>query len=144
MNGLLKKIYDNDTNWTLLIQPDDTTSAQFYTVWDKKFVGQDSKEHPAVCDVHAWIGKRVTFETTPGKLKDPDGAEDGERWNATITAIELEGAEKSSDTPPVGLDAKPVETSVEPPGDHLALLTMKMLNAIGEWATAVEKMTKEA
>ena len=90
-NGTLKRVADQGGKWGVLIDTDEKGETWF-TLWDKKFAGQDSAEHKAVCDVHDWKGKRVTFEAERGKLKDKDGPDDGERWNSNITEITLESA----------------------------------------------------
>ena len=88
-NGKLIRVADQNGKWGVLIDTEEKGET-WLTIWDKKFAGQDSAEHKAVCDVHDFVGERVTFEATRGNLKDKGGDEEGERWNATITAIALE------------------------------------------------------
>ena len=156
--GTLKLVTDKEKGWGILIDTDEKGKTWF-TMWDKKFAGQESSQHEIICDVHDFIGQRVCFEATRGNLKDKAGPEEGERFNSTITAIGLEvgGPEKSVREMAEEITAEklakpplvdpPDETDQVPakePSANLPALTMKMLNAIGEWAVEIERRTREA
>ena len=148
-NGTLRRVTDKPKGWSLLIDTDDK-GIVWFSAWDKKLAGQESSQNEIVCDFHDFVGQRVRFEATRGSLKDKDGPEDGERFNATITSIALEAggpektvremaAEMSSDGQQPTQAPDEAEVPVDVGKDDLRGLTMKMLNAIGEWAQAIEK-----
>ena len=85
-HGTLTKVYDNKGHWGLVIDVDDHGEHKL-NLWDKKFAGVDSKDNPAVCDVHDWEGKRVVYTAKKGTLKDDSTTK---RWPATVEEIALE------------------------------------------------------
>ena len=143
-SGLLKKVYDNAKNWGLVIEVDEHGERKF-NLWDKKYAGEKSEGHEAICDVHNWEGMRVVFEATKGKPKK-DGTDDC--WPSTIDSIWLEGSppdksvrEMVEEIEREAPDSMP-ESAQEPAvdeSDRLDRLTMNMLNAIGEWAQAMKE-----
>jgi len=147
-NGKLLRVADQDNKWGVLIDTDEKGETWF-TIWDKKFAGQDSAEHKAVCDVHDWKGKRVVFDAERGKLKDKDGPEDGERWNSNITEIELEtSAVKPSDPQQPTEDVEPVQVANTQTLSRLGLeavqADMRAHEARAAWFAEVERVIKEA
>ena len=74
-NGKLIRVADQNGKWGVLIDTEEKGET-WLTIWDKKFAGQDSEEHKAVCDCHDFVGERVTFEATRGNLKDKGGDEE--------------------------------------------------------------------
>jgi len=157
-NGKLISVSDKANKWGVLIDTDDKGKVWF-DVWDKKLAGESSAEHEAVCDIHDWKGQRVRFEATRGKLRDPDGPEDGERWNATITDIALEegGPEKPitemvedelvaeakrevSQPEPSGEQA---EEHAEPESDDLTRLQMELMNVQAKWFSEVRRQLND-
>ena len=171
--GKLKKVWDNAKGWSLVIEVDDHGERKF-TLWDKKYAGQASGEHEAICDVHNWEGSRVVFDVTKGKPKQ-DGTD--ACWPSVVDSIQLEGeqpeksvremakeieeaieeagrvatlqaevaaieAEIEREATPADLSTETGQVSAESPSDDLPALTMKMINAIGEWAVAVERRTR--
>ena len=173
--GKLKKVWDNAKGWSLVIEVDDHGERKF-TLWDKKYAGQASGEHEAICDVHNWEGSRVVFDVTKGKPKQ-DGTD--ACWPSVVDSIQLEGeqpeksvremakeieeaieeagrvatlqaevsaieAEIEREATPADLSTETGQVSAESPSDALRTLTMKMINSIGEWATEIERRTKES
>ena len=143
--GTLKRISDQDNKWGVLIDTDEKGETWF-TIFDKKLAGQDSEEHSAICDAHDFTGKRVVFDAKIGNLKK-DEPEGGERWNSTITAIELEtSAEKPSDTqqPPEGVE--PVQVANTQRLSRLGLeavqADMRAHEARAAWFAEVERLMK--
>jgi len=145
-NGKLLRVADQDNKWGILIDTDEKGETWF-TIWDKKFAGQDSAEHKAICDVHDWKGERVTFEASRGKLKDLEGPEDGERWNSNITEIELEtSAEEQSEPQQPPKDVEPVQVANTQRLSRLGLeavqADMRAHEARAAWFAEVERLMK--
>ena len=171
--GTLTRVIDKDKQWILLIDVDEHGD-KWFTLFDKKYAGQDSKGNKALCDVHQMIGERVIYSAVRGALKDKNGPEDGERFNPVIESIILETvdipsvrelneskeeaervatlqaevsaieAEIEREATPADLSTETGQVSAESPSDALRTLTMKMINSIGEWATEIERRTKGA
>ena len=114
-NGKLIRVADQNGKWGVLIDTEEKGET-WLTIWDRKFAGQDSAEHKAVCDVHDLVGERVVFEAKRGNLKDKGGDEEGERWNATITAIALETSNELTDevAPEIEREASVVDSPSNP------------------------------
>jgi len=111
-HGLLKKVWDNEKNWGLVIDVDDHGEHKL-NLWDWKYAGKPSEETPKpIADVHDFVGQRIIYTATKGNLKSKDGPEDGERWPATVTEIELEtSAVKPSDTQQPPKNVEPVQVA---------------------------------
>ena len=167
-SGLLKKVWDNAKNWSLVIVVDEHGERKF-NLWDKKYAGEKSDEHEPICDVHNWEGCRVVFDATKGKPKQ-DGADDC--WPSTIDMIRLEGEmptksvremaaeiEEAEHIAKLQAEVAAIEAEMSSEGQQstqatneaevladggkadLTRLTMKLINTFGEWATAIEKRT---
>ena len=134
-SGLLKKVWDNAKNWSLVIVVDEHGERKF-NLWDKKYAGEKSDEHEPICDVHNWEGCRVVFDATKGKPKG-DGTDDC--WPSTIDMIRLEAEmpeksvremvaeierEGSQVVPPAETDQVPAKE----PSDALRTLTMAAID----------------
>ena len=146
-HGILKKVWDNEKNWGLVIDVDDHGEHKL-TLWDKKYAGIKSNDNPAICDCHAFVGQRIVYTATKGALKDKDGSEDGERWGATVTEIELEtSAEKPPDTQQPPEDVEPVQVANTQTLSRLGLeavqADMRAHEARAAWFAEVERVVKE-
>ena len=141
-HGLLKKVWDNEKNWGLVIDVDEHGEHKL-TLWDKKYAGVDSKDNPSICDCHAFVGKRIVYTATKGALKDKDGSEDGERWGATVTEI---APEKPSDTQQPPEDVEPVQVANTQTLSRLGLeavqADMRAHEARAAWFAEVERLMK--
>ena len=139
-SGLLKKVWDNAKNWSLVIEVDDYGERKF-NLWDKKYAGEKSDEHEPICDVHNWEGMRVVFDATKGKPKG-DGTDDC--WPSTIDMIRLEGepptksvremaeeitAETLAEPPLIEQTQFSDQVPVKEPSDNLRALTMAAIDA---------------
>jgi len=107
--GKLKKVWDNAKGWSLVIEVDDHGERKF-TLWDKKYAGQASGEHEAICDVHNWEGSRVVFDVTKGKPKQ-DGTD--ACWPSVVDSIQLEGEQPEKSVREM---AKEIEEAIEEAG----------------------------
>ena len=161
--GTLRKVYDNETksgklNWSVIIDTDEKGDVKF-SLWNKRFAGIKPDDGAEIeCDLHDFVGKRVVFDATPGKVKDE---ETGDRWPSTIDMIRLEEPmpeksvremmEEIDSEEPAEIDPKPSQTDLIPEAAEepakaasapLSRLTMNMLNVIGEWAQEIERRTK--
>ena len=125
--GILRKVWDNEKNWGLVIDVDDHGEHKL-TLWDKKYAGVDSENSKSICDCHAFVGKRIVYTATKGALKDKEGPEDGERWGATVTEIELEtSAEKPSEPQQQPEDVEPEQVHA---GRNTTTLSRLALEAV--------------
>ena len=147
-HGLLKKVWDNKGHWALVIDVDEHGEHKI-NLWDKKFAGESSEEHPAICDVHDWEGKRVIYTAKAGKPKGDDPAD---CWPASIVEISLEetdvpsvrelveeielGAQFDGDKPPVMAPEKPSDPQKSPDPYNLDNALMRCVTASTEWAEA--------
>ena len=148
-HGLLKKVYDNAGHWGLIIDVDGHGEHRL-NLWDKTFAGEKSDGHDAICDVHNWEGSRVIYTAKKGK---PKGSDLDDCWPSTIEMIALEemaptksvremAAEMSSEGQQPNQTSNEAEVPADVGKDDLARLTMSLINALGEWAQAIEKRTK--
>jgi len=141
-HGLLKKVWDNEKNWGLVIDVDDHGEHKL-TLWDKKYAGVDSENSKSICDCHSFVGKRIVYTATKGALKDKDGSEDGERWGATVTEI---APEKPSDTQQPPEDVEPVQVANTQTLSRLGLeavqADMRAHEAHAAWVAEIERMVK--
>lgn len=138
--GKLVRVWDNETKsgkkvWKLVIDTDEKGEVSF-SLFDKKLAGIDSENNPAECDCHDFIGERVVFSATAGKVRDEAT---GERWPSTIDMI---AREIEREGPEIDFDAETVEEPTKATQDDLTRLAMDMINAIGKWATEIERRTK--
>jgi len=133
--GTLTKVYDNKGHWGLVIDVDDHGEHKL-NLWDKKFAGVDSKDNPAICDVHEWEGQRVVYTAKKGSLKDDSTTK---RWPATVEEIALE---TPSDTPPPPLAADPVETPSEHDTSELRRLASLAIKAVADLVAEAERLVK--
>jgi len=145
-HGLLKKVWDNEKNWGLVIDVDEHGEHKL-TLWDKKYAGVDSKDNPSICDCHSFVGKRIVYTATKGNLKSKDGPEDGERWPATVTEIELEtSAEKPSEPQQPPEDVEPEQVANTQTLSRLGLeavqADMRAHEARAAWFAEVERLIK--
>jgi len=148
-HGLLKKVWDNEKNWGLVIDVDEHGEHKL-TLWDKKYAGIKSNDNPAICDCHAFVGQRIVYTATKGALKDKDGPEDGERWGATVTEIELEtSAEKPSDPSQTPSSVHPAQVVAEYNTARMTRLgleavqaDMRAHEARAAWFAEVERLMK--
>jgi len=145
--GILRKVWDNEKNWGLVIDVDDHGEHKL-TLWDKKYAGVDSENSKSICDCHAFVGKRIVYTATKGALKDKEGPEDGERWGATVTEIELEtSAEKPSEPQQPPEDVEPVQVANTQRLSRLGLeavqADMRAHEARAAWFAEVERVVKE-
>ena len=149
-SGLLKKVYDNAKNWGLVIEVDEHGERKF-NLWDKKYAGEKSDEHEAICDVHNWEGVRVVFEATKGKPKADDP---NDCWPSTIDSIWLEGAppEKSvremveeieREAPQIDSTPESTQEHAGDESDALRLATMAAISAEVAAHEARVEMLKE-
>jgi len=143
-HGTLRKVWDNEKNWGLVIDVDEHGEHKL-TLWDKKYAGVDSKDNPSICDCHAFVGQRIVYTATKGALKDKDGPEDGERWGATVTEI---APEKPSDTQQPPEDVEPVQVANTQTLSRLGLeavqADMRAHEARAAWFAEVERVVKGA
>ena len=143
-HGLLKKVWDNEKNWGLIIDVDDHGEHKL-NLWDWKYAGKPSEETPVpICDIHAFVGQRIIYTATKGNLKSKDGPEDGERWPATVTEIALEtSAEKLSDPQQPPEDVEPVQVANERDTNELRRLTSMLIQAAASVVVEAERLVKE-
>ena len=150
-NGKLIRVADQNGKWGVLIDTEEKGET-WLTIWDRKFAGQDSAEHKAVCDCHDFVGERVVFEATRGNLKDKGGDEEGERWNATITAIALESVSELPNwtegieppTPPEIEREAPVVDSPSNPEQVVAKYNTERLSRLALEAVQADLRAHEA
>jgi len=67
-NGKLIRVADQNGKWGVLIDTEEKGET-WLTIWDRKFAGQDSAEHKAVCDCHDFVGERVVSRQRAGISK---------------------------------------------------------------------------
>jgi len=143
-HGTLLRVYDNTAKsggksyWRIVIYTDKKGESSF-NLWNKRYAGMKTEEGEIQCDVHSMIGERVVFEATAGKVKD---AATGERWPSTLDMIALESSETKPGGPPVDLWHDTAQEPTKQASGDLARLTMNMLNALGAWASEIERRTK--
>ena len=143
-HGTLLRVYDNAAKtggklyWRVIIDTDEKGEASF-NLWNKRYAGVKTEEGEIECDVHLMIDERVVFEATAGKVKD---AATGERWPSTLDMIALESPETKPEGAPVDLWQDSGQEPTKQASGDLARLTMNMLNAIGAWASEIERRTK--
>ena len=149
--GTIKRVYAKDSKHSILVDVEGFGD-RWFDIWDKSYRGITTNDGTEpVYNVEEMEGVEIRFDAKKGKLRDPDGPEDGERWNSTITSMVRSDEEipdvralideESSvvDSKPSQIDSTP-EPVTEPVTDKhgdLTRLTMDVLNAQGKLFTEV-------